>query len=101
MTAPLIADAGSPILVGDWDSLIDVLAKLGWSSTYSPRNAHGTYTDPGGRSLTAHVSDAWALLVRRGLIRHASIPYCPTCGYLTGDDGRRPCQCWRLAELPA
>ena len=55
-----------------------------------------------------------ALLHRRGLIAYATTPHCPTCGYTTGfppgwttpqgnapDPTPRPCQCWRLAELPA
>jgi len=98
VTATLPADTGGPD--GDGPSLLDVLAALGWTITRTP-GRHNTVTDPAGRSLTAHVSDVWALLIRRGLIAYATLPHCAACGYLTGDDGHRPCQCWRLAELPA
>lgn len=93
LTAPLIADTGGAD--GDGLTLLEVLAALGL-----PR--------PAGE---AH--DVWALLVRRGLITYATTPHCVSCGYTTGfpvgwlearghaaDTKRRPCQCWRLSELP-
>lgn len=93
MTAPLPADTGGPD--GDGPTLLEVLAALNL-----PRP-----------NLTAN--DTWALLRRRGLIAYATTPHCPTCGYTTGfpagwvsaygnapDPTPRPCQCWRLAELP-
>lgn len=112
MTAPIIADAGGPD--GDGPTLLEVLAALGWTMTPPRGNGqHNTYADPAGKSLTAHVADTWALLRRRGLIAYATTPHCPTCGYSTGfppgwvsaygnapDSTPRPCQCWRLAELP-
>lgn len=110
MTPPLIADTGGPD--GDGLPLCDVLAALGWTVTRTP-GVHNTVTDPAGASLTAHASDAWALLRRRGLIAYATTPHCATCGYTTGYPAGwleargheptppRPCQCWRLPELPA
>lgn len=96
MTAPLIADIGGPD--GDGPPLCDVLAALGWTVTYTP-GRHNTVTDPAGVSLTAHVDDVWALLIRRGLITYARTPYCAACGY--SKLYRTTCQCWRIKELPA
>lgn len=111
VTSPLIADVGG--LDGDGPSLIDVLAALGWTITRTP-GRYNTVTDPAGVSLTAEARDVWALLIRRRLIAYATTPHCPTCGYSTGfppgwleargrqpDPEPRPCQCWRLQELPA
>lgn len=112
MTTPIIADTGGPD--GDGPTLLEVLAALGWTMTPPRANGqHNTYTDPAGYAITAHVADVWALLRRRGLIAYVTTPHCPTCGYTTGfppgwttpqgnapDPTPRPCQCWRLAELP-
>ncbi len=110
MTAPLLADVGGPD--GDGPSLIDVLAALGWTISCTP-GRHNTVTDPAGASLTAEARDVWALLIRRRLIAYASTPHCAVCGYTTGfppgwlearhgmPTPPRPCQCHRLAELPA
>jgi hypothetical protein len=105
----IVADTGGPD--GDGPSLLDVLAALGWTITRSP-GRRNTVTDPAGWSLTAHASDVWALLFRRRLITYATTPHCATCGYSTGfppgwlearghqPSEPRPCQCWRLGELP-
>lgn len=111
MTAPLIADTGGAD--GDGLTLLEMLAALGWTVTRTP-GRHNTVADPAGVSLTGEARDVWALLVRRGLITYATTPHCPTCGYTTvfpagwvsrygnaPDYTPRPCQCWRLAELPA
>ena len=89
----IVADTGGPD--GDGPSLLDVLAALGIPRTPS-----------------LAPSDVWALLFRRRLITYAATPHCATCGHSTGfppgwlearghqPSEPRPCQCWRLGELP-